>query len=154
MRVSQAANRRILLGSGLAVVAAAAYGTGNVIAKKGMGETDVPPIVFTSFSLMFGMAMLSMLSAKSIAGGARISRWPLAMMMAAGVSSGCAVMFLVLGLDRATVTLVSPIVALNPIVTLVMAHFLLQRLERITMRVVLGTFLAVVGVVLVVIGSS
>ena len=122
------------------MVAAVAYGTGNVIAKKGMGETDVPPIVFTSFSLMFGMAI--------------ISRWPLLMMMAAGVSSGCAVMFLVLGLDRATVTMVSPIVALNPIVTLVMAHFLLQRLERITMRVVLGTFLAVVGVVLVVVGST
>lgn len=154
MRVSAGVDRRVLLGTGLAVVAAAAYGTGNVIAKKGMGDQDIPPIVFTSFSLMFGTVMLSLLSVNDIARGVKTSLRSAMFMVGAGVTSGSAVMFLVLGLDRTTVTLVSPIAALNPIVTLTLAHLLLQRLERITKRVVIGTFMAVAGVILVIVGST
>ena len=139
---------------GIAVVAAFAYGSGNVIAKLGMDNDKIPPVVFTSFSLMFGTVILSVLSAKDIKADTNIPLRASILMIGAGISSGFAVMFLLLSLDRATVTLVSPIAALNPIVTLTLAYFLLQRLELITKKVVIGTFVAVGGVILVIIGSA
>ena len=154
MQVKTTIDRQVLSGMALAVVAAVAYGGSNVIAKMAMDDDKIPPIVFTSFSLMFGTTMLAVLSAKDIGTGTYISLRAAALMMAAGISSGFAVMFLVLGLDRATVTLVTPIAALNPIVTLTLAHLLLQRLELITKKVVIGTLLAVGGVILVIIGSA
>ena len=50
--------------------------------------------------------------------------------------------------------MVSPVFALNPVVALVLAHFFLQRLERITLPLVLGTLFAVGGVVTVIIGTQ
>ena len=124
------------------------------LAKMGMDNDKIPPVVFTSFSLMFGTVILSVLSAKDIKAGTNIPLRASILMIGAGMSSGFAVMFLLLSLDRATVTLVSPIAALNPIVTLTLAYFLLQRLELITKKVVIGTFVAVGGVILVIIGSA
>ena len=154
VRIKTTIDRRVLLGMGIAVVAAFAYGSGNVIAKMAMDDDKISPVVFTSFSLMFGTMILSVLSVKDIRTGTHIPLRASMLMIGAGISSGFAVLFLVLGLDRATVTLVSPIAALNPIVTLALAYLLLQRLELITKKVVLGTFVAVGGVILVIIGSA
>ena len=49
---------------------------------------------------------------------------------------------------------VTPLASLNPLVTLTLAHLFLQRLERVTARMVGGTVMAVGGVVLVVVGST
>ena len=68
------------------------------------------------------------------------------------MSSG--VSFLYLALSKAPVIVVSPVFALNPVVALVLAHFFLQRLERITLPLVLGTFFAVGGVVTVIVGTQ
>ena len=53
---------------------------------------------------------------------------------------------------RAPVIVVSPIVSLQPVIALVMAHFFLQRLERITVQLALGTALVVGGVVAITFG--
>lgn len=75
-------------------------------------------------------------------------------MMAVVVVSGSAITFLTLAVNRAPVAVVTPLASLNPLVTLTLAHLFLQRLERVTVRVVGGTAMAVVGVVLVVVGST
>jgi len=77
----------------------------------------------------------------------------LALCCLAGVCQGLAVAFLFQALSRAPVTVVSPINASSPLITLLLAHLFLQRLEHINPLLVLGTLLSVGGVVLVVVGA-
>ena len=72
----------------------------------------------------------------------------------AGLSSGVAVIALYFAVQRADVVVVSPIVSSSPLITLFLAHFFLAKLERVTPRLVAGTLLAIVGVVLVVLGNQ
>jgi drug/metabolite transporter (DMT)-like permease len=71
----------------------------------------------------------------------------------AGICQGLAVAFLFQALSRAPVTVVSPINASNPLITLALAHLFLRRLESINLLLVLGTLLSVGGVVMVVLGA-
>ena len=154
MRASLGIERSLLIGSGLALVAAGLYGAGSVVAKKAMGDYDIPPVVFTSFSLLLGTLMVFALAQGNIRSDLRVPKRYLGFVMAAGVASGLGVTFLTLAVNRAPVAVVTPIAALNPIVTLILVHLFLQRLERISPRVVMGTLVAVIGVILVIVGSS
>ena len=55
---------------------------------------------------------------------------------------------------RAPVTVVSLIYASTPLITLVLAHFFLRRLEPINPALVTGTMLSLGGVVMVILGAS
>ena len=57
-------------------------------------------------------------------------------------------------LSRAPVTVVSPIYALPPDITLILAHTFLRRLESIDFLLVAGTMLSVVAVILVIIEAT
>ena len=57
-------------------------------------------------------------------------------------------------LSRAPVTVVSPIYACTPVITLILAHTFLRRMETIDFLVVAGTMLSVVGVILVIFGAT
>ncbi|HIN06426.1 MAG TPA: hypothetical protein EYM65_09355 [Dehalococcoidia bacterium] len=59
-----------------------------------------------------------------------------------------------LALSRAPVTVVSPINASSPLITLALAHIFLRRLESLNWTLVLGTLISVGGVVLVVLGAE
>ena len=52
-------------------------------------------------------------------------------------------------LSKAPVVVISPVVAISPLVSLALAHLFLQRLEKITVRTVVGTLLVVLGVAIV-----
>ena len=154
MQASLRGEKRLLIGSGLALVAAALYGASSVVAKKAMGDYDIPPVVFTSFSLFFGTMMLFALAQRDIGSNLAVPRRYFGFIMAAGVSSGSAVTFLALALNRAPVAVITPVLSLSPLVTLILVHLFLQRLERVTVRVVLGTVIALTGVILVIVGGS
>ena len=72
----------------------------------------------------------------------------------AGIFQGLAIASLFQSLSRAPVTVVSPIYALTPVITLVLAHTFVRRLEAIDFLVVAGTMLSVVGVILVILGAT
>lgn len=146
--------RRLLLGYGLALMAAALYGASSVIAKKAMEDNGIPPVVFTAFSLLFGAVMVFLLAHRDIRPNVHVPRRYFGFIIAAGVVSGSAITFLTLAVNRAPVAVVTPLASLNPLVTLTLAHLFLQRLERVTARMVGGTVMAVGGVVLVVVGST
>jgi drug/metabolite transporter (DMT)-like permease len=57
-------------------------------------------------------------------------------------------------LSRAPVTVVSPIYACTPVITLILAHTFLRRMETIDFLLVAGTMLSVVGVILVIFGAT
>ena len=56
--------------------------------------------------------------------------------------------------QRADVVVISPIVSSSPLVTLLLAHLFLARLERVTRRLAAGAVLTVTGVLLVVWGGQ
>jgi drug/metabolite transporter (DMT)-like permease len=57
-------------------------------------------------------------------------------------------------LSMSNVVIVTPIASISPIVTLVLAHIFLNKLEQVTKWIVLGTSLAVLGIIMVIIGST
>ena len=57
-------------------------------------------------------------------------------------------------LSRAPVTVVSPIYAFNPVITLILAHLFLKRLEALDFLLAAGTMISVVGVILVILGAT
>lgn len=134
--------------------AAWAYGTITVLGRVAVTDLTVP-LVTATYTMLVGFIAMGLLSAKSIPVMLRDApRRALLSVALGGLFMSSGVAFLYLALSKAPVIVVSPVFALNPVVALVLAHFFLQRLERITLPLVLGTLFAVSGVVAVIIGTQ
>ncbi len=81
-------------------------------------------------------------------------RWALIMMALAGICSSFGIFLMYTALARAPVMLASPIVATYPRIAMTLTPIFLQRLERVTLRMVLGAILLVVGIIFVVLGQA
>lgn len=140
----------------MALAAAACYGGTNVFAKE-LTEEYGSPLMISAISLFFGIALLWPLAGKEALLSLRQSKNDPKFVVYAGLSGLAAatgVIFLYYALQRADVVVVSPIVAANPIVTLLLAQIFISRLENVTRWLYLGTAVTVTGVVLVVLGST
>ena len=154
MRLQAARRRRALYGYAAALVAAMSYGTGAIIAKKAV--TDVAsPMTATAFSLMFGMLIMLVVLPRTprrdLTGPPRRSYVFIAL---AGLSGVWGVAFYNLALAQAPVALVTTVSSSYPLMAIAMAHFFMQRLERVTLRTVLGSALVVTGIALVSVGQA
>ena len=137
----------------LAMGAAASFASRDVISRHVVGGI-APPLVTAAYALSFGGVLLFLLTYRDLINSFR--RLPgryLTICCLAGVCQGLAVASLFQALSRAPVTVVSPINASSPLITLLLAHIFLQRLEHINPVLVVGTLLSVGGVVLVVLGA-
>ncbi len=134
--------------------AAWAYGTITVLGRVAVTDLTVP-LVTATYTMLVGFIVMGLFSAKSIPVMLRDApRRALLSVALGGLFMSSGVAFLYLALSKAPVIVVSPVFALNPVVALVLAHFFLQRLERITLPLVLGTLFAVGGVITVIIGTQ
>ena len=134
--------------------AAWAYGTITVLGRVAVTDFTVP-LVTATYTMLVGFIVMGLFSSKSIPVMLRDApRRALLSVALGGLFMSSGVAFLYLALSKAPVVVVSPVFALNPVVALVLAHFFLQRLERITLPLVLGTLFAVGGVVTVIIGTQ
>ncbi|MCY4448254.1 MAG: DMT family transporter [Chloroflexi bacterium] len=134
--------------------AACSYGTITVLGRIAVTDFTVP-LVTATYTMLVGFIVMGLFSSKSIPVMLRDApRRALLSVALGGLFMSSGVAFLYLALSKAPVVVVSPVFALNPVVALVLAHFFLQRLERITLPLVLGTFFAVGGVVTVIIGTQ
>ena len=143
--------RKFLLGYLLALSAGAAYGSTNIVFKKAVEQLD-SPLVITALSLLVGLVLLLPFTARSASRGptSLATNWSsLRFVILAGLAAGVGVNALYFALQRADVVIVGAIVAANPLITLLMAHIFISRLEQVTVRLAAGTALAVVGVILV-----
>ena len=156
IRDGVANNRGVLIGFGLALVAAASYGGTNVIAKE-LTEEYGSPLMVSAFGLLFGVILLWPLAGSSTVREVRESRGNMKFVLSAG-SSGLAaatgVIALYFALERADVTVVSPIVSTNPIFTLVLAQIFISRMEDLTKWLFLSVGVTVAGVAIVTVGST
>jgi len=149
-------NRGVLIGLGLALVAAASYGGTNVIAKE-LTQEYGSPFMVSAFGLFFGIILLSPLAGIKTVREVRASRGNPVFALSAGLSGLAAatgVGALYFALQRADVTVVSPIVSTNPIVTLVLAQIFISRMENLTKWLFIGVGITVAGVIVVTVGST
>lgn len=143
-----------LFGYLAALGAASAYGTITVLGRIAVTDFTVP-LVTATYTMLVGFIVMGLFSSRSIPVMLREApRRALLSVALGGLFMSSGVAFLYLALSRAPVVIVSPVFALNPVVALVLAHFFLQRLERITLPLVLGTLFAVGGVVTVIVGTQ
>lgn len=153
-RVGLIERRPRLFGYLAAFGAAWAYGTITVLGRVAVTDLTVP-LVTATYTMLVGFIVMGLFSSKSIPVMLRDApRRALLSVAVGGLFMSSGVAFLYLALSKAPVIVVSPVFALNPVVALVLAHFFLQRLERITLPLVLGTLFAVGGVVTVIIGTQ
>ncbi len=144
-------DRKHLLGYLLALSAGAAYGGTNIVFKIAAEHLD-SPLLITALSLLAGLVLLFPFAARSVGANPRrllADRGSLRSVALAGLAAGIGMNALYFALQRADVVVIGPIVASNPLITLLMAHIFISRLERVTLRLVAGTVLAVIGVILV-----
>ncbi|MCH2510902.1 MAG: hypothetical protein COA56_10165 [Dehalococcoidia bacterium] len=138
----------------LAIGGAATFATRDVISRHVVADL-IDPLVSAGLALAVGGTILAVIlhrqAAKSIM---TIPKNYLLICMLAGVFQGLAVASLFQALSRAPVTVVSPIYASQPLLTLILAHFFLKRLEAIDFLLALGTMVSVVGVILVILGAT
>ena len=141
------------LGFLLAAGGAMCFASRDVISRHVVGNiTD--PLVTAACALCLGCIMLFVLAGRDIVTNLRNGHNKhLAICGLAGISQGIAVASLFQALSLAPVTVVSPINASSPLVTLLLVHLFLQRLELVTPKLIIGTILSVVGVIIVVLGA-
>lgn len=142
------------LGYLLAMGGAAAFASRDVISRHVVSSL-APPLVTAAFALTFGGLMLFAITHRDVVNSIRrIPGKYILMCGLAGIFQGLAVASLFQALSRAPVTVVSPINSTSPLITLVLVHIFLQRLETIHPVLVVGTLINVSGVALVVLGAA
>ena len=152
MRLPLTTDRRVLLGMGLSLAAAIAYGGSQVIGRKVV--TDVAsPLVASAFALLFGNIAVLLVSHRDLR-AINTSRRALAFMSLAGLASGAGATSMLFALSRAPVVLVTPVAAVTPLIVLFLSSVFLKQMEFITPRVITGTLIVIGGVVLVIVGGN
>ena len=154
MDTGSQSNRREWLGYLAAIGAGASYGGAQTVGKFVTTEFTTP-MVASAFALLFGFLYISILFHRHIPNDILnpSSKAGLVWFALSGVFSGSGVCLLYLALDRSPLVVVSPVVAINPMITLLLTHVLLKRLENISMRTILGSCLVVTGVIVVIVSK-
>ena len=136
----------VTLGYLSALVAAMAYGVTNVLGKKLVTDFG-NPLVIATFTTMFGMLIFAMFVGKQTPNEMRIApRKSCFFIVLAGITATAGLAMMYAALTQARVIIVAPIAALNPLIAIFLAHLFLRRLERVTLRIVVGALLVMTGV--------
>jgi drug/metabolite transporter (DMT)-like permease len=132
----------VLFGFGAAI----AYGSSQVLTRHSVSDL-APPLVGSMFALFWGTSGFFLLTVRNLGEGIRDFRRGALLFAAAGMFSATGVMLMFQALSRGQVVVISPIISTNSLFTLVLAALLLRDVEKITLRVIIGSLLVVGGVV-------
>ena len=102
-----------------------------------------------SFALLSGTVALSAATGKRFEIGVRIDKKAIGFLLSAGILNGIALASFYSALALAPVVVVSPLGATPPLVTILLVHLFLNRLERITIQILIAGLLIVLGGILV-----
>ena len=149
-------DRRYLIGCIAGLVAGAATGGSTVLAKQAVSVYD-SPLAITALGMMAAMFLVvpivSVLAARNPA--VRSFDWKsMGFVGISGLSTTLSIVAQVFAVRRADVVIVAPILATFPLWTLMLSHIFISRLEQITLRLIIGTIVTVVGVIAVVLGGQ
>ena len=144
--------RAVIMGYACGIGAGASYGASNFLAKIIVIDYGTP-LVMATISMGLGLMIMMPFVASDIPRVLQNHRRFVSMFVLAGLAGGTGVIALFFALERGDVVVVSPIISTSPLITLILAHLFLQRLERLTIPVILGALLVVGGTALVVAGD-
>lgn len=148
---SSASNAMPLRGYVFALAAALAYAASQVVARHGVSDFPAP-LVGTTIALAFASLGFTLIVTRNRdARSSDVGRGAF-FYSAAGLFSAIGVASLFLAVERAEVVVVSPVSSTHPLFTLLFAAILLRDLERLTVRIVIGAMLVVVGITLISLG--
>jgi drug/metabolite transporter (DMT)-like permease len=144
--------RIMVIGYVLGLGAAVAYGIMPATYQVAMNYTH-NPFATGSLTLFFGSIFMAMLVGPRIGTDLRMSpRRSLLFVGAGGLSMTVGTILFFLAVERTPIIVVSPLISLQPVFALAGAHLFLQRLEKITLPLVLGTLIIVGGVLAITFG--
>ena len=142
----------VTLGILSSFAASVSYGVGTVIARKAVSGA-ASPMVAALFSLVAGFLMMVPFSARHMKQDLKAPRKTYFNLGLAGAFAVFGLVLLYIGLSVAPVAVVSPVSSLSPMFSLLFSHLFLQRMERVTFKIVLGTALVLIGVALITLSS-
>lgn len=109
-----------------------------------------PPFVILTFALLAGLIVISLSTVRDFRNGiGTTNKRAISLLITAGFLNGIALAFYYSSLAKAPVVLISPLAATSPLFTILCVHLFLQKLERLTIQVVIASSLVVIGGVLV-----
>jgi uncharacterized membrane protein len=132
------------------IAAALAFGISTNLRKLGLMTSNLPLMaaaVTASTGFIFSLCLLY------ARGGVRIlvlSRANWGWFFTAGIANTAAALLGFYALSFGSVVVVEPLVAINPVLSLILSALFLKKLETITPRVVLGALCTVIGTALVI----
>jgi drug/metabolite transporter (DMT)-like permease len=115
------------------------------VSTRSMLIEDISPIIASLITLFAGSIVLLLLTLRDF----KDTFW----MIIAGILASNGAMLSFLALQKAPVVLVSPILSITPLITLVLAAIFLRQVEKLNARIIIGSLIVVVGVVLVVLAK-
>lgn len=131
--------------------AAVVFALGNVLRRYALSQTDIPLFegiainAFGGLTVLAGYAVLTD-QKKVVIAPRRAYGW----FLLTGLSTATALLALFFALEREQVAIIDAIVATAPFFTLLLTWLFLGNLERITLRLLIGAFLVVLGAIFIV----
>ena len=132
------------------VLAALAFGISTTLRKSGLMAIHVPLL---AAAVTVGTAFVVLLAIVWFRGGSavlRFNRRSSSWLFAGALINSAAILSFFSALNVGTIVRVEPLVACNPLLTLLWASIFLRQLETLSWRVVAGALVTVAGTVLVV----
>ena len=147
-------DRRYLFGCLVALFSGASMGGGFVLSKQALAIFDSPMVV-TSLSMLAALAFV--VPGVAVAAVRHHSvrsydRRAMRFILVSGLTTAVAGAGQFFAVQHGDVVVVAPIVATFPLWTLLLSHIFIARLERVTLRLVVGALFAVAGVIAVALG--
>ena len=132
------------------LVGAVAFGASSTLRKAGLAFIDIPLLaaaVTAGSAVVFSLILL-LIQGRHTAFtlSARSAAW----LIPAGVINTIAMLSVFFALSHGKVVIVEPLVSSNPVITLLLTSIFLRDLESLTLRVIFGAVLTVIGTILVV----
>lgn len=132
------------------LTAAMGFASGNVIRRFVLEDSGISTLAAVAINDTTGLALLVVYFVVSDQYTITLpSREAIMFFATSGVLGGIGLLSLFNALSIAPVSLVDPLVALSPLVTLVFARLYIGDLERITTGLIVGATMVIVGIVLV-----
>ncbi len=135
-----------IVGYIFAIASALSYGSSQALTRRGVSELTTP-LVGATVSLLAGLLVLFLMNLRGIRpADLKIPPRAALFMALSGLcaSSGIAINYF--ALTKAPLVIVAPVVSTNTLIAILFTHLFLRRLERITLRTVIGAVFVVVGV--------
>jgi DME family drug/metabolite transporter len=132
------------------VLGAIAFGISANLRKGGLEAINVPVLAAAVTALTAALFSLGLLEFKGGKQAFKLSRRSGAWLFTAGFFNTAAMLSVFYALSFGKVVIVEPLVSSNPVLTLLLTSIFLKDLEVLSIRVIMGSLLAVVGTGLVV----